>query len=48
MRRLWLIFAQAATVALGVLFVVVTLKPEWLGRPPGGAQVVELMQAVPA
>jgi serine protease DegQ len=48
MRRLWLIFAQAATVALGVLFVVVTLKPEWLGRPPGGAQVVELMQAMPA
>jgi serine protease DegQ len=48
MRKLWLIFAQAATVALGVLFVVVTLKPEWLGRPPGGTQVVELTQAVPS
>jgi serine protease DegQ len=46
MRKLWLIFAQAATVALGVLFVVVTLKPDWLGRPLGGAQVVELKQAV--
>src|SRR4051812_21092692 len=44
MRRLWLIFAQTATVALGVLFVMMTLKPEWLGRP----QVIELKQAVPA
>lgn len=36
MRRLWLIFSQAATVALAVLFVVGTLKPQWLvreGRP---------------
>jgi serine protease DegQ len=48
MRKLWLIFAQTATVALGVLFVVVTLKPEWLGRPAGGAHVIELMQALPA
>jgi serine protease DegQ len=48
MRKLWLIFAQAATVALGVLFVVVTLKPEWLGRPTAGTQIVELTQAVPA
>ena len=32
MRRLWLIFAQATTVALALLFVIVTLKPEWL--PP--------------
>ncbi|HET9822264.1 MAG TPA: Do family serine endopeptidase [Burkholderiaceae bacterium] len=35
MRRLWLIFSQAVTVALAVLFVVATLKPEWLGRSPG-------------
>jgi S1-C subfamily serine protease len=36
MRRLWLIFSQAATVAMAVLFVVTTLKPQWLmheGRP---------------
>ena len=48
MRKLWLIFAQTATVALGVLFVVITLKPEWLGRPAGGTRVVELTQALPA
>jgi len=35
MRRIWLIFSQAVTVALAVLFVVGTLKPEWLrGRTP--------------
>jgi serine protease DegQ len=45
MRRIWLIFAQTATVAVSVLFVVATLKPEWLGRPIGGPQVVELRQA---
>ena len=32
MRRLWLIFSQAATVALAILFVVATLKPDWLAR----------------
>jgi Do/DeqQ family serine protease len=30
LRNLWLVFAQTATVALGVLFVVTTLRPEWL------------------
>jgi Do/DeqQ family serine protease len=35
MRRLWLIFAQAVTVALALLFVVATLKPEWLKGAPG-------------
>jgi serine protease DegQ len=45
MRNVWLIFAQAATVAVGVLFVVTTLKPEWLGRSASGPQVVELRQA---
>ena len=44
MRRLWLIFSQTATVCLAVLFVVSTLKPEWLGgrdvaAPPAPAQV---------
>jgi serine protease DegQ len=34
MRRTWLIFSQAVTVALAVLFVVATLKPEWLDRAP--------------
>ena len=35
MRKTWLIFSQAVTVAVAVLFVVATLKPEWLGRSPG-------------
>jgi Do/DeqQ family serine protease len=35
MRRVWLIFSQAVTVALALLFVVATLKPEWLQRSPG-------------
>jgi serine protease DegQ len=34
MRKVWLIFTQAVTVALGLLFVVTTLKPEWLQRSP--------------
>jgi len=45
MRKLWLIFAQTATVAVGVLFVITALKPEWLGRSATSPQVVELRQA---
>ncbi len=51
MRRLWLIFAQAVTVAVAALFVVQTLKPEWLaGRfEPVAARnavsVVEIREA---
>lgn len=44
MHKLWLIFAQTATVALGAIFVIATLKPEWLAREPTGPQVVELRQ----
>jgi Do/DeqQ family serine protease len=40
-RRLWLLFAQAVTVALAALFVVATLKPEWLPRN-GGSTVLPL------
>jgi len=36
MRKTWLIFSQAVTVAVAVLFVVATFKPEWLQRTPGG------------
>ena len=32
MKRLWLIFAQAATVLLAAYFVVATLQPQWLNR----------------
>lgn len=31
-RRLWLFFAQAVTVAIAILFVLATLKPDWLSR----------------
>jgi serine protease DegQ len=34
LRRLWLLFAQATTVGLALLFIVATLKPEWLRRGP--------------
>ncbi len=35
MRKLWLVFSQTATVCLAVLFVVSTLKPEWLASLGG-------------
>ncbi len=35
MRKTWLIFSQAVTVAVAVLFVVATLKPEWVQRRAG-------------
>ena len=34
MRKLWLLFAQSATVALGVLFIVALFKPELLRWQP--------------
>src|SRR5690606_33367387 len=30
MRRFWLLFAQAVTVCLGLLFIVSSLRPNWL------------------
>jgi len=47
MVRLWLIFAQAATVAVAVLFVISTFRPEWL---PSRAPVSQLsvVQQAPA
>ncbi len=35
MRKTWLLFSQAVTVAVALLFVVATLKPDWLQRRPG-------------
>ena len=32
MRKTWLIFSQAVTVAVAVLFVISTLKPDWVKR----------------
>jgi len=36
-RRLWLIFAQATTIALAMLFVLTTLKPQWVKLAPSSA-----------
>ncbi|MDP1649029.1 MAG: trypsin-like peptidase domain-containing protein [Rubrivivax sp.] len=50
-RRTWLVFSQAVTVAVAVLFVVLTLKPEWLTRGSVTASALPsptLVQAPPA
>ncbi len=44
MRKLWLVFAQAVTMTLAVLFVVSLVKPDWLAWR---AQVVEVREASP-
>ncbi|QTQ37417.1 Do family serine endopeptidase [Aromatoleum petrolei] len=44
MRRLWLIFAQAVTVSVAVLFVLNTLKPEWF-KNAAPAAVVSILEA---
>jgi serine protease DegQ len=44
MRKLWLIFAQAVSISLAVLFVVATLRPDlvaWTGRNAGIVTVRE-------
>jgi serine protease DegQ len=48
-RRTWLVFSQAVTVSLAVLFVLLTLKPEWLPRPAVGGMLPAptLVQMVP-
>jgi Do/DeqQ family serine protease len=47
LHRLWLVFAQTATVCLAALFVVSTLKPEWLPQSgaPQPAAVVPVQSA---
>ncbi|MGE8568913.1 Periplasmic serine endoprotease DegP precursor [compost metagenome] len=48
MRRYWLIFAQAVTVCLGILFVVTTLRPDLLRLAgPGAAPPVAAASARP-
>jgi serine protease DegQ len=49
-RRTWLVFSQAVTVAVALLFVVMTLKPEWLPRPAanGVLPAPTLVQIAPA
>jgi len=52
LRRIWLIFAQATTIGLALLFVVSTLRPEWLTRAPNtpapALPVPAVKQATPA
>src|SRR5438105_232651 len=45
MRKLWLLFAQAVTATLAVLFVVSIVKPDWL---PWRTQIVEVRETNPA
>ncbi len=40
MRKLWLIFSQAVTVTVAAVFVVSTLKPQWLQNAPWRDQAV--------
>jgi serine protease DegQ len=50
LRRLWLIFAQATTVGLALLFIVSTLRPAWIDRslpataPQAGTGAVAIRQ----
>ncbi len=48
LRRLWLIFAQATTIGLAVLFVVATLRPDWLERSPRVAAPPPAIKLAPA
>jgi S1-C subfamily serine protease len=48
MRRLWLVFSQAVTVAVAVVFVLATLKPDWLSGPGRGGASVPLLVPSPA
>ena len=46
MRKAWLLFSQAVTVAIALLFVVATLKPQWLARAGAArGQVVTIVSA---
>jgi serine protease DegQ len=39
LQKYWLIFAQAVTIMLAALFIVATLKPEWLSESRMGSLV---------
>lgn len=44
LRKTWLVFSQAVTVAVAVLFVVATLQPDWL---PGGSSATGGQRTMP-
>ncbi|HCY15791.1 MAG: 2-alkenal reductase [Curvibacter sp. GWA2_64_110] len=45
MKRFWLLFSQVVTVLLAVYFVVLTLKPNWLGQAVSLSGGVALFEA---
>ncbi|HVY06034.1 MAG TPA: Do family serine endopeptidase [Burkholderiales bacterium] len=45
MRKLWLIFAQAVTISLAALFVVVTLRPDLVSWSGHGGGIVTVREA---
>lgn len=47
LRRFWLLFAQAVTVALAVYFVVAAMRPEWLEPKPARVEVGTPGKSVP-
>ncbi|MGH8802765.1 MAG: 2-alkenal reductase, partial [Casimicrobiaceae bacterium] len=49
LKHFWLLFAQACTLCLAALFVVVTLRPDLVPRLAGRpSQVIVLREATPA
>ena len=45
MKRYWLIVSQVVTVLLAIWFVLVTLKPQWVGTGGNWSGAVHLLQA---
>ena len=47
MRKFWLVFSQAVTVCLAILFVITTLRPDFarFSRPPTGGEVITIREA---
>jgi Do/DeqQ family serine protease len=48
MRKTWLLFSQAVTVAAAVFFVVATLKPAWVHRDAADTPAARVTIAAPA
>src|SRR5690606_35669925 len=42
LKKLWLVFAQAVTVELALLFTFATLRPEWLPQRPSADRPASL------
>ncbi|MDP4622672.1 MAG: 2-alkenal reductase, partial [Hydrogenophaga sp.] len=45
MKRLWLLFSQTVTVVVAIIFVVATLKPQWLDHRPTLTSMVPVFEA---